>query len=255
MWALRALHGIDLRGALGQRTLRPALPGVLAGEHLAATGGAVHSSRLPWVEGDGEDGGLWLDAHLHPRPSGSTVLAAEQNAELALEARACRHPDGPRIAGNLADIAAVGLPLGIQRLEPRAGPVLTPIHAAEEAGPADGEDGPGAPAPHQHAVHVDRVVVHILPVAHVLPVLTAVQAADDAADLDRAVELVGIGRIHGELQNALGRVGAGSHGDLRKADGHRELPPVIAAVLAPKDLAVLVAGIQHPGGPSERQRP
>src|SRR5262249_61601166 len=84
-WALRALHGIDLRGALGQRTLRPALAGVLAGEHLAATGGAVHSPGLPRVEGDGEDGGLRLHAHLHPRPGGPAVLAAEQNAEPALE--------------------------------------------------------------------------------------------------------------------------------------------------------------------------
>src|SRR5215470_18122029 len=130
MWALRALHGVDLRGALGQRTLRPALPRVLAGEYLAATGGAVHSSGLPWVEGDGEDGGLRLHAHLHARPGGATVLAAEQNAELALEARAGRHPDGPRIAGDLTDVAAVGLPLGVQRLEPSAGPVLAAICAA-----------------------------------------------------------------------------------------------------------------------------
>src|SRR5215470_11160592 len=171
MWALCALHGVDLRGTLGQRTLRPALTGVLAGEHLAATGGTVHSPRLPRVEGDGEDGGLRLHAHLHPRPGGAAVLAPEQNAQLALEARAGRHPDGPRLAGNLADITAVGLSLGVQRLEPRTGPVLAPIRAAEEARPADGEDGPRAPAPDQHAVHVDRVVVHVLPVAHVLPVL------------------------------------------------------------------------------------
>ena len=75
-------------------------------------------------------------------------------------------------------------------------------------------------------------------------------------DLDRPVDLVGVGGIDGELQDALGRVGPGRHGHLREADGHRQLLPVLAAVLAAEDLAVLVARVQHPRvARIEQQRP
>src|SRR4029079_8011196 len=94
---------------------------------------------------------------------------------------------------HFADVAAVRLALGIEGLQPRAGPVGARIRAAEEPGAADGEDAAPPPAADQHAVHVHGVVVHVLAVAHVLPVLAAVEAADDTADLDGAIDLVGLG--------------------------------------------------------------
>src|SRR5207245_6599038 len=90
--------------------------------------------------------------------------------------------DGLRVARSLADIAPVYRPVGIERLEPRAGPVLAPFRAAEQAGSTDREDLAGAPAPDEDAVHVHGVVVHVLSVAHVVPVLAAVEAADHAPD-------------------------------------------------------------------------
>jgi hypothetical protein len=100
-----------------------------------------------------------------------------------------------------------------------------------------------APAADEHAVHVHGVVVHVLAVAQVLPVLAAVEAADDAADLDGAVDLVAVRGIDGQLEHALGRVGPGRHGHLGEAHGHRQPPPALAAVLATIDLAVLVARV------------
>jgi hypothetical protein len=96
---------------------------------------------------------------------------------------------GPGIAGDLGDVAAIGLSLGIQRLQPGAAPVLAPIRAAEQARPADCEDRSRTPAPDQRVVQVNGVVVHVLTVAYVLPVLAAVEAADDAADFDRTIKL------------------------------------------------------------------
>src|SRR5438067_6939282 len=91
-------HGIDLGGALGQVTLGPALAAIRAGEHLAAAGRRVHPLGLARVEGQREHRAPRLDAHVHPRPAGAAVLAAEERAEVALEVRAGGHPDGLRIA-------------------------------------------------------------------------------------------------------------------------------------------------------------
>src|SRR5437660_11245339 len=214
---LRAAHRVDLRGAFGQWTRTPALPAVLAGEHFAAAGRAEHAPGLPRVEGEREHRRPRLHTHVHPTPARAAVLASEQHADLALEIGARGHPDRLRVARSLADIAAVGLPVGIERLEPRAGPVLAPVRAAAQTGATDREDLAGAPAPDEDAVHVHGVVVHVLSVAHVVPVLAAVEAADHAADFDRAIDLVGVGRTGGELQDALGRIRPGGDGDLREA--------------------------------------
>src|SRR5207302_4901253 len=48
-------HGVDLRRPFGQVTLGPALAAILTGEHLATSGGTVHTLGLALVEGDGED--------------------------------------------------------------------------------------------------------------------------------------------------------------------------------------------------------
>src|SRR5262249_31382081 len=182
--------------------------------------------------------------HIDAAPGGTTVRAAVQRADVALEVRAGGDPDGLRIAGHLADVATVGLPLGVERLEPRAGPVLASIGAGEEAGARDGEHGARPPPSDEDAVPVHGVVLHVLAVAHVPPSAAAVEAADDAAALDRPVDLPGIGRIDGELEHALGRVRPRPDGHVGEADGDGQLPPVVPAVLAPEDLAVLVARVE-----------
>src|ERR671923_2212708 len=92
-------HGVDLRGALGQGMLAPAVAPVRTGENLAAAGRAVHVLGLARVEGQREYRAPGLDAHVDTAPGGAAVLAAEQRAEVALEVRAGGHPDRPRIAG------------------------------------------------------------------------------------------------------------------------------------------------------------
>src|SRR2546421_12508599 len=225
--------------------LGPALTAVGAGEDFTTAGRRVHVPGLARVEGEGEQRAPRLDAHVHPAPARAAVLAAEQRTELAREIRAGGHPDRLRITRHFTDVTAVRLALGVQRLEPGARPVLAPVRAAEQARAAYGEEHPRPPPSDGHAVHLHRVVVDVLAVAHVLPVLTAVEAADDAADLDGAVQLAGVGGIGGQLQDALGRVGPGRDADLGEANGHRQLLPVRAAVLAPEDLAVLVTRVQH----------
>src|SRR5882672_10597907 len=186
----------------------------------------------------------------------AAVLAAEERAKVTLEVCATGHPDRPRLPGDLADVAAVRLALRIQRLEASARPVAARIRAAEEAGAPDGEDHPRPPAADEDAVHVHGIVVDVLAVAHVFPVLAAVETADDTADLDGAVELAGVGGIGGQPQHALGRVGAGRDADFGEAHGDGELPPVLAAVGAPEDLAVLVARVHHVRvAQIEQQRP
>src|SRR2546421_6276065 len=188
--SLGASHGIDLSGPRRQGSFGPALAAILTGEHLAAAGRTVHPLRLSLVEGDGEHGGLGLDAHVHPSPARAAVLAAEQDADVALKTRPRGHPDRFRITWDLADVTAIGLALVIQRLEACPGPVPALIRAGEEAGAADGHDPPRTPAPHEDVIHIHGVIVHVLPVAHVFPVLAAVEAADDATDLDNATSLI-----------------------------------------------------------------
>src|SRR5438105_9523435 len=111
---LRARHGVDLRRALGQRELGPALARVLAREDLAAARRAEHALRLTLVEREREHRGLRLDAHVDTGPARAAVLAAEEHADVALEIRAGGQPDRLRIARRLANVAAVGLALRIE---------------------------------------------------------------------------------------------------------------------------------------------
>src|SRR5262249_49478215 len=127
--ALRARHGVDLRGARGQRALDPALATVLAREDLATVGRAEHPPGLPLVERQRNRGVFRIEPHLHPAPARTAFLAAEERAHVALEVRARRNPDSLRIARHLADVTAVGLSLRVQRLDPRARPVAALIGA------------------------------------------------------------------------------------------------------------------------------
>src|SRR5262249_35791393 len=232
-------------GPCGKGPRGPAPAAMGAGEHFPAAGRAVHALGQARIERDAEHRRLRLEPHVHPAPGRAAVRAAEQGAELALEVRAAGHPDGLGIARDLADVTAIRLALRVERLEPRARPVLALIGAAEEAGAADGEDQPRTPASARPAVQVDGGVGYVLTVAHVVPLLAAVETADDAAGLDRAVELARIDGIRCQLQHSLGRIRPGRHGNFGEAHDHRQLLPAFATVLAPNDLAVLVPGVHH----------
>src|SRR5262249_27568142 len=138
-------HRVDLRGAFRQRTPSPASAAVLARKHLAAVRRAVHALRLPRVEREAEHRGLRLDPHVHASPARASVGATVERADVALEVRAGGYPHGLRITGHLADVATVGLPFRIHRIEPGARPVLALVPAVEEAGATNGEDHPRAP--------------------------------------------------------------------------------------------------------------
>ena len=77
--------------------------------------------------------------------------------------------------------------------------------------------------------------------------LTAVRAANHAADFDGAVQHVGVGHAAGDHQDPLGRVGARRHGDFREADADGHRLPGVATVLAAVNLAVLVSGVHQIG--------
>src|ERR1700680_3710664 len=107
----------------------------------------------------------------------------------------------PRVAGHLADVAAVDLSLGVERFQRNMAPVVAAIGAAEHPGAGDTEYGAWPPAAGKDAVHVDHVVVDVLAVAQILPVLAAIGRADRAADLDPGVERVGLAGAGGEHQD------------------------------------------------------
>src|SRR5262249_58859611 len=101
-----ARHRIDLGGPFRQVAFSPVVAAILAPEHLASTGRAVHALGLALVERDREHRALRLDTHLDARPRRAAVGALEQHADLALEARAVRDPNRLGIAGGIAVAAA-----------------------------------------------------------------------------------------------------------------------------------------------------
>src|SRR5262249_47334354 len=139
---LGAPHRVHLRRARRQRPFAPALAAILAGEHLAAAGRAVHALGLTLVEGDGEHRGLRLHAHVRASPPGAAVLATEEHTDLALKRGSAGDPHRLRVTGDFADVTTIRLAFRIQRLEPRAGPVPTLVRAREKAGAADREHRP-----------------------------------------------------------------------------------------------------------------
>ena len=143
-------------------------------------------------------------------PGVAAVAAVQQHAAIALEIAAGRHEQLARIARHLADVTAIDLALGVQRLQLHVPPMVAAVGAAEHAGPADAEHRAGPPAAGQHAVHIDRVIVEILAVAQVFPMLAAVGGADGAADLDGGVQVVRLADAGIQHQHPLCRVGARS---------------------------------------------
>ena len=65
--------------------------------------------------------------------------------------------------------------------------MLTLVGAAEQTGTGNGEDRPWAPAADQHTVHVHRIIVQVVTMAHVVPVLATVETTDDTANFDSTI--------------------------------------------------------------------
>ncbi len=225
----------------------PGLAAVAAAVDLAAIGGAGHVGRPTLVEGQREHRVRRLQPHIDAGPAVAAVGALQQHADIALEAGTRRDPELARIARDLADVAAIDLPLWVHRLERHGPPVVAAIGAVEHAGPADRIDRVRPPAAGQHAVHVDGVVVDVLAVAQIFPMLAAIGRAQGAADLDRGVEQLGLGGAGVHLQHPLCRVRARSRGDLREAHADRQPGPMLAGIVAAVDLAILVADEDHVG--------
>ena len=211
---------------------------------------------MPFVEGQFEHRRSRLHAHIDAGPAIAAVPAVQQHAGIALKIGAGGNPDLARIAGYLADVAAIDLVLGVERFQRHVFPMIARVGAAKHPGPADGIDRARPPAACHHAVHVDGIVVDILAVAEVLPAPAAIGRADDAADLDRAVQQVGVGRAGGQHQDPLDRIGAGRGRDLGKFDGDRQTLPAFAAILAAVDFTVFVSDEDHVGiARMEQDRP
>ena len=68
--------------------------------------------------------------------------------------------------------------------------MITFVVAAEHPRAADAKHNAGAPAACEHTMHIDRIVVDIITVAEVFPCFATVFRADDAADLDGAIQQV-----------------------------------------------------------------
>src|SRR5271163_2401918 len=102
----------------------PALAAVAAAEDLAAVGGARHAGRLALIEGQGEHRMRRLQSHVDASPAVAAVGALQQHAGGALKAGSRRYPELARVTGNLADVAAINLPLGVHRFERHGPPVV-----------------------------------------------------------------------------------------------------------------------------------
>src|SRR5712692_7889743 len=128
-----ARQRVDLR-AKRRRWLRaPAFAEIGAGPDLTAVCGARHSRRLALVEGELEHRVRDVVADIDPVPAVAAVAAVQQGASVALETRPRRHPEMARIAGNLADIAAIDVTLRIERFQWHVPPVVAAIGAVEHA--------------------------------------------------------------------------------------------------------------------------
>src|ERR1051325_9811469 len=114
--------------------LPPIFAAIPAGPHLAAIGGAGHQARPALVEHHLEHRVRRWRADIDLCPAVASVLAVQQHAEIALEATARSDADMPRIAGHLADVTAIDLPLGVERLQRHVPPMVAAIVAAEHAG-------------------------------------------------------------------------------------------------------------------------
>src|SRR5882672_3069275 len=187
-----ARQRVDLGAARRWRLRGPRFAGIAAGPDLAAIGCARHQARVVFVEHDLEHRVRHWATDVDLRPGFAAVAATQQDAEIADKTRPGCYPEMARIAWHLADVAAIDLPFGVERFERHMGPVVAAIGTAPHPGASDAEHGPRTPAACQHAVHVDHIVVDVLAVAQILPMLAAVGRADRTADLDRAVEVIGL---------------------------------------------------------------
>src|SRR5215469_4752821 len=219
----------------------PSFASVAAAEYLAAIGGAGDAGRPALVEREREHRVLRPNTDIDARPAVAAVRALQQYADVALKTGARSNPELARAARNLADVAAINLPFGVERLERHGPPMVASVGAVEHAGPPDRIDRVGPPAAGQDAVHVDRVVVDVLTMAQIFPVLSAIDRPQGAADLDRGVEQVGLGGAGVHHQHALRGICARSGRDLGEPNADRKPVPVLTGIVAAIDLAVLVS--------------
>src|SRR5438046_5211659 len=115
----------------------PRLAAVSAAVDLAAVGGAGHMGRPPLVEGQREHRVRRLQPHIDAGPAVAAVGALQQHADIALKAGPSRYPELARAARDLADVAAIDLAFGVERLERHGPPMVAAVGAVEHAGPAD----------------------------------------------------------------------------------------------------------------------
>src|ERR1700724_4017996 len=94
----------------------PGLAAVAAAVDLAAVGGAGHVGRPTLVEGQGKHRVRGLQPHIDAGPVVAAVGALQQHADIALKAASRRYPQLARITRDLADVAAIDLPLWVHRL-------------------------------------------------------------------------------------------------------------------------------------------
>src|ERR1700730_13405242 len=219
----------------------------MTGPDLAAIRGARHPVRLTLVERYLEHRVRSRRSNINLRPAVAALAAVQQYAKITDEAGARSNPQMTRIAGDLADVAAVDLSFDVKRLQRHVTPMVATIRAAEDAGASNSEHRIGPPATGEDAVHVDHVVVDVLAVAQIFPVLAAVGRADRAADFDRPVKAIGLAGAAVEHQDALGRIGVGRGRDVREAHADRQTRPTLAGIVAAIDLAILAPDQDHIG--------
>src|SRR5262249_24949273 len=110
---------------------------------------------MAFIKGQGEHGMRRSVAHIDARPAVATIVTAQQHANFALEAASCRYPQLARSTWHLADVAAIDLTLGIQRIQRDVPPVVATVGAVKHTSATNAIDRAGTPTTDQYAMHVD----------------------------------------------------------------------------------------------------
>src|SRR5262249_33045175 len=128
-----ACQSVDL-GTVRGRMSDPGLATIQATVNFAAISGARHPFRLPLVKGQCKHRELGPPRDVDTSPAVATVVTAEQHPDLALETASPCHPELARSARHLANVAAIDLSFGVERLQGHVPPMVSIIGAVEHAG-------------------------------------------------------------------------------------------------------------------------
>src|SRR5262249_21733917 len=186
-----------------QRIGAPAAAAVVRPEGLAALGGAIEALRPRAVDGNAEHRAARRGPELEGSPAAAVVAHLAGGAEVAVESGPAAEIEGVGLVGRNDQVAAIGLALA-ERGHAHVAPVRAAVLAAEHADAGDGVDHARMAATHDDAVQIDGIVDDIEAVADAGPGLAAVEAAQDAADLDAGVDLVRVRRVDRHAGHALG---------------------------------------------------